>query len=72
MVRHERGSSRVVHEMIDVLLPSTDAGVALQFAGVLVVGFVGLIVVRRNRDVRILVIGVTVLLIALMALRAIH
>jgi len=72
MVRHEQGISRVVHEMIDALLPSTDAGVALQFAGVLVVGFASLIVVRRNRDVRILVIGATVLLIALMALRAVH
>ena len=60
------------YEMIDVLLPSTDAGVALQFAGVLVVAFVGLVAVRRNRDLRILVIGVTVLLVALMALRAIH
>jgi hypothetical protein len=58
--------------MIDVLLPATDAGVALQFGLVLTAGTVGFVVTRRNRDVQLLVIGLTVLLVALMALRAIH
>ncbi|MEA2024099.1 MAG: hypothetical protein U9N79_07380 [Actinomycetota bacterium] len=58
--------------MIDVLLPATDAGVAFQFSVVLTVGIVGLIAARRRRDVRLLVIGLTVLLVSVMALRAIH
>ncbi|MCL1694171.1 MAG: hypothetical protein M3096_10830 [Actinomycetia bacterium] len=45
---------------------------ALQFGLVLTAGTVGLVVTRRNRDVRLLVIGLTILLVALMALRAIH
>ena len=72
MVRHEKRGSRVLAEMIDVLLPATDAGVALQFGVVLVAGVVGFIFARRSRDVRLLIIGLTVLLVALMALRAIH
>jgi hypothetical protein len=58
--------------MIDVLLPTTDAGVALQFAVVLTAGFVGVVATRRYRDLRLLVIGATVLLVALMALRSVH
>ncbi|MFV9671644.1 MAG: hypothetical protein ACNYZH_00340 [Acidimicrobiia bacterium] len=55
-----------------MLLPATDAGVALQFGVVLTVGAAAFIVARRNRDVRLLVIGLTVLLVSLMALRSIH
>lgn len=58
--------------MIDVFLPATDAGVALQFGVVLTVGAAAFIVARRNRDVRLLVIGLTVLLVSVMALRALH
>jgi len=72
MSRHERNHSRVLHGMIDVLLPTTDAGVALQFAVVLAAGYVGVVATRRHRDLRLLVIGATVLLVALMALRAVH
>ncbi len=72
MFRHEQGRARVLRGMIDVLLPTTDAGVALQFTVVLIAGFVGLIATRRNRDLRLLVIGATLLLVALMALRAVH
>ncbi|MEA3503088.1 MAG: hypothetical protein U9R47_09965 [Actinomycetota bacterium] len=72
MSRHEQGRSRVLHGMIDVLLPATDAGVAAQFTVVLGCGLVGLLVTRRNRDLRLLIVGVTLLLVALMALRAVH
>lgn len=72
MFRHEQGRSRVPSEMIDVLLPATDAGVAFQFGVVLTAGVVGFVATRRNRDVRILVIGLTTLLVAVMALRSIH
>lgn len=58
--------------MIDVLLPTTDAGVAFQFAVVLTAGFDSVVATRRYRDLRLLVIGATVLLVALMALRAVH
>ena len=72
MFRHEQGRSRVLYRVIDVLLPATDAGVAFQFGVVLTTGAVAMVVTRRDRDVRLLVIGVTVLLVALMALRAVH
>lgn len=72
MFRHEQDPSRVLHGVIDVLLPATDAGVVFQFGVVLTTGTVAMVVSRRNRDVRLLVIGLTVLLVALMALRAIH
>jgi hypothetical protein len=58
--------------VIEVLLPATDAGVAFQFGLVLIAGVAGIVATRRNRDFRILVIGLTVLLVALMAVRAIH
>ena len=72
MFRHEPGRSRVPHGVIEVLLPATDAGVAFQFGVVLVAGATGIVATRRNRDVRILAIGLAVLLVALMAARAIH
>ena len=72
MSRHEQGRSRVLDGMIDVLLPATDAGVALQLVVVLAAGFTGLVATRRHRDLRLLVIGATLLLVALMALRAVH
>ena len=72
MSRHEQGRSRVPLEMIDVLLPATDAGAAVQFAVVLTVGAVGIVAARRHPDLRLLVVGATVLLVALMALRAVH
>ena len=58
--------------MIDLLLPNTDAGVAAQFTVVLAAGIIGLVATRRHRDLRLLIVGATVLLVALMALRAVH
>jgi hypothetical protein len=58
--------------VIDLLLPATDAGVAVQFGVVIVVGLMGLLLARRHPDLRLLVVGLTILLVALMAVRAVH
>ena len=67
-----RDRLNVVSSVIDLLLPSTDAGVAVQFALVASVGVAGVVLSRKHPDVRLLVIGLTVLVIALMAMRAVH
>jgi hypothetical protein len=72
MFRHEQSRSRVLLGVIDLLVPATDAGVALQLGIVAAAGVIGLIATRRNRDLRLLVVGATVLLVAVMALRAVH
>ncbi|MEE8457934.1 MAG: hypothetical protein V3S28_07790 [Acidimicrobiia bacterium] len=58
--------------MIEVLLPSTDAGVALQFGLLLGATTTGLWFTRRDRDLRRLILGVGLLLAGVMAIRAIH
>ncbi|GMQ93339.1 MAG: hypothetical protein BMS9Abin12_0816 [Acidimicrobiia bacterium] len=58
--------------MIEILLPSTDAGVALQFGLVFTVTAAGLWFTRHNKDVRRLVFGLGLMLAGLMAVRAIH
>ena len=58
--------------MIDLLLPATDAGVAVQFGVVIAIGLIGLLVTRKFQDLRLLVVGLTILLVALMAVRAVH
>ena len=58
--------------MIDLLLPATDAGVAVQFGVVIGVGLVESLVTRKFQDLRLLVVGLTILLVALMAVRAVH
>jgi hypothetical protein len=58
--------------MRDLLLPTTDAGVYAQ-AGVALVAFALLFVlVRRDRDLRLLVVGATVFTAGLLMLRAAH
>ena len=54
------------------MLPSTDAGVAAQFGLLLVIAVAGAWFARRNKDALRLVIGLTLLLAGLMAVRAIH
>ena len=58
--------------MRSLLLPTTDAGVVLQVALVAVV--TGLLVwrLRRDRDVTRLVVGVALLLLGAIAVRALH
>ncbi len=58
--------------VIDVLLPSTDGGVAVQLVLLVVFAGAGVYLTRRSRDLRILVVGVAVLILGLMAVRAIH
>lgn len=58
--------------MIEILLPSTDAGVALQFGLLVGTTTTGLWFTRHNKDLRHLVFGLGLLLAGLMAIRAIH
>jgi hypothetical protein len=58
--------------MIDVLLPTTDQGALVQAIVVLMLGGLAVFVLRRHREARIFAIGATVLLLALMGVRAIH
>jgi hypothetical protein len=58
--------------VLDFLLPATDAGVAVQAAVWATVSVGGLIATRRNKDLRLLVIGLSVLILGLMGVRAIH
>ena len=58
--------------MMDLLLPTTDAGVILQLAVVTVVAALVLWRIRRNPDARLFVIGLWVLSIGAMGVRALH
>lgn len=56
----------------ELLLPHTDAGVAMQILGGAAAWVGAMWLVRRHREGRTLVIGVGVLVAALAALRAVH
>jgi hypothetical protein len=56
----------------EVLLPRTDAGVAAQFGVVVVATVVLSWIARRERSVVTLILGVAMVLLGLMALRAMH
>lgn len=58
--------------MNDLLRPTTDAGVFLQFALVLLVVGLGLVLTRRRPDGRLVVIGAGMLALGVMGLRAVH
>ena len=58
--------------MLDLLLPTTDTGVAAQVAVLVAVSIGALIVTRRNRDLRLLVVGLSVLALGIMGIRMIH
>jgi hypothetical protein len=58
--------------MRDLLLPTTDAGVLAQAVLALVVFAALLVVTRRDRDLRLLVVGTAVLTAGLFMLRAAH
>lgn len=57
---------------MDLLLPRTDGGAALQAAIAAVVFTVVLVKVRRDRDLRVFVSGLGVLTAAWFGVRAIH
>lgn len=58
--------------MIDFLLPVTDRAVFLQFLTVATLGAAVLYLVRRRRELVVFVSGLWLVVIALMALRAVH
>jgi hypothetical protein len=58
--------------VLDLLLPATDAGVAAQFGLLLVATATAAWFSRHNKDALRLVIGLSLLLAGLMAVRAIH
>ena len=58
--------------MLDLFLPSTDGGVAIQFAIWLVLSVAAIWLTRHNKDFRLLAIGLSVLTFGIMAVRAIH
>jgi hypothetical protein len=58
--------------ILDILIPSTDMGVGIQF--VVVSGFIGLALWRlwRKPEIRLLTIGSGLVLFGLMGFRALH
>lgn len=58
--------------MRDLLFPTTDAGVFVQVAVLVVAVSIGLWGTRRRPDARLLVVGAGLLLFALVGLRAAH
>jgi hypothetical protein len=56
----------------EILLPRTDAGVLLQAAVVFPALVGALVAVRRDRDIRMLLLGILVPALALFGLRALH
>ncbi len=58
--------------MKDLLLPGTDGGVLGQLLVVSAVLALALVVVRRDRELRLLVVGIAVLTAAWFGLRSLH
>jgi hypothetical protein len=56
----------------ELLLPRTDAGVAVQVVVVAVVGVTAFWLVRRDREIRTFVLGCVIFTYALFGLRAVH
>ncbi len=56
----------------EILLPRTDAGVAVQLAVIVPALGAAVWFVRRDRELRLFAIGVLVFVAALMALRTLH
>lgn len=70
--KESAGVARRCQGVMDLLLPATDAGVLVQLVLVAIVASVVSVIARRNRDVRLAVVGLTVLTVGLLALRAVH
>lgn len=58
--------------LVDLLLPTTDGGVAVQLAVVVAGGALGSYLARHHPDARLLVTGATLLAVAFMAVRTLH
>lgn len=58
--------------MLDLLLPTTDAGVATQLSAVVLLGGVALRIAWRHAEWRIFVLGAWILLLSLLGVRSVH
>ncbi len=58
--------------MTDLLLPRTDGGVLVQVLVVVPLLVGGLVAVRRQRELRTFVLGVLLVTVGFMGLRALH
>lgn len=58
--------------MIETLLPGTDGAVAVQAVVAATVLLTALVLVRRDRELRLLVLGLMTMTTALFALRTLH
>jgi tetrahydromethanopterin S-methyltransferase subunit C len=63
---------RRLTDVRDVLLPATDRMVAIQLVAVLTAAVVAMWVTRRERAAVELVAGITLVLVGLMGVRALH
>lgn len=58
--------------MIDLILPATDAGVAVQLVVFVVLGGLALFATRHHREWRLVAVGSLLLVLGLFGLRALH
>ncbi|MEZ5383251.1 MAG: hypothetical protein R2754_15835 [Microthrixaceae bacterium] len=58
--------------MNELLMPTTDAGVAAQVVGLMVLGLGAAVLARGRRELQTFIAGVVTLGLALMALRILH
>lgn len=58
--------------MIELLLPRTDGGVVAQLAVAALLFAVAFVAVRRDRELRLLVVGMAVMTAAWSAVRSLH
>lgn len=58
--------------MIDLVLPTTDAGVVVQSVIVLVLGAGAVFATRRRREWMLVAIGTTMVILGFFGLRALH
>ena len=58
--------------MIDLLVPRTDGGVAVQLVIFTTAAVIALVLLRRRRDWLLLAIGLTVFGLSLFGVRALH
>jgi hypothetical protein len=57
---------------MDLLLPDTDGGVAVQLVVFLSLAMTGIVLTRRRREWLILSVGITLLGLGLFGVRAVH
>jgi hypothetical protein len=58
--------------LIDLLLPETDGGAAIQLVVFLSLALAGIVLTRRRREWLVLSVGITLLGLGLFGVRAVH